>query len=632
MSKVIALGLVLAGFGVGPQVFAQRQMECLGRGVVATRTGPETVFVSWRLLGTDPAGLTFNLYRQTANGVPARLNAAPLAKTTDFLDLNANAGQAQSYFVRPLLNGQELPASRPFLIPAGAPVQPFLSVPLQTPPGYTPNDGSAGDLDGDGEYEIVLHQAGVGRDNSQKGRTDPPILEAYKLNGARLWKINLGKNVREGAHYTQFMVYDLDGDGRAEVACKTADGTVDGAGQMIGDPKADYRNADGYILDGPEFLTVFDGLTGRALATVPYLPPRGRAGDWGDNYGNRVDRFLACIAYLDGRRPSLVMCRGYYTRTVLAAWNWRDRQLAHLWTFDSHSGPPGNRAYAGQGNHGLSVADVDGDGRDEIIYGACAIDDNGQGLYSTGLGHGDALHVSDLDPDRPGLEVFGIHEKPRHGQGATFRDARTGQVLWSLRSADAGRGLSMDLDPRQRGYECWAFGEGLSGLYDCRGARLGNARPRSCNMGIWWDGDPLRELLDGTVIEKWDWEKGVTTRLLSAHEFQCARNNGTKANPVLCADLLGDWREEVVWRTADNRELRLFTTTLPAGRRLPTLMHDPVYRLSVAWQNVGYNQPTQTGFYLGEGMAEPPPSAISTNSRVAGAVEGAARRRIGVGE
>ncbi|HMP06014.1 MAG TPA: hypothetical protein PJ982_06670, partial [Lacipirellulaceae bacterium] len=185
-----------------------------------------------------------------------------------------------------------------------------------------------------------------------------------------LWRINLGRNIREGAHYTQFMVYDLDGDGRAEVTCKTADGTVDGRGRVIGDPEADYVDARGRILQGPEFLTVFDGRTGAALDTVDYIPPRGDVAAWGDRNGNRADRFLACIAYLDGQRPSLVMCRGYYTRSVLAAWNFRDGRLSHLWTFDSDDGTPGNDAYRGQGNHGISVADVDGDGRDEIIYGS----------------------------------------------------------------------------------------------------------------------------------------------------------------------------------------------------------------------------------------------------------------------
>ncbi|MEX2026898.1 MAG: rhamnogalacturonan lyase, partial [Pirellulaceae bacterium] len=375
-------------------------------------------------------------------------------------------------------------------------------------------------------------------------------------------------------------------------------------GAGLGNAEADHRNAAGYVLDGPEFLTIFDGKTGRAQATADYIPPRGEIAAWGDDYGNRVDRFLACVAYLDGRRPSLVMCRGYYTRAVLAAWDWREGKLAHRWTFDSDDGTPGNRDYRGQGNHNLAVGDVDGDGRDEIVYGACCIDDDGKGLYSTGLGHGDALHLSDIDPDRPGLEVFQIHERPRHANGMELHDAATGKLLWGVRSPDAVRGVTMDIDPRHAGYECWGAGGGLRGLYNSRGERIGQRAPRSCNFGVWWDGDLLRELLDRNTIFKWNWTDETESRLLTAEE--CSSNNGSKATPALCADILGDLREEVIWRTEGNRELRIYTTTIPTDRRLITLMHDPVYRLSVAWQNVGYNQPAQPGFYLGDGM--PPPS------------------------
>ena len=614
--KIVAVaGVVLLGLVASP-AFAERQMESLGRGVVAIPKDDGEVFVGWRLLGNDPDDIAFNVYRSSGSEAPAKLNAEPLREATNFVDSGVHSQEAISYFVRTVRGGREGEESAPFRLPAGAPTRPFISIPLQTLPGHTPNDASVGDVDGDGEYEIILKQVMRERDNSQAGRTGETKLEAYKLDGRFLWRINLGKNIREGAHYTQFMVYDLDGDGKAEVVCKTADGTIDGMGTAIGNATADYRNDAGFILDGPEFLTVFEGATGKALATTEYIPLRGRAADWGDNRGNRVDRFLAAVAYLDGSRPSVIMCRGYYTRTVLAAWNWRNGSLAHVWTFDSDDGTPGYRSYRGQGNHNLRIGDVDGDGKDEIVYGACVIDDNGKGLYSTGLGHGDAIHLSDIDPDRPGLEVFDIHERPRHPNGAEFRDAKSGALIWGKPSPDVGRGIAIDIDPRHRGYEMWASGQGLEGLWNVKGEQISERKPRSCNFGVWWDGDLLRELLNSNRISKWNWENGTETNLVTA--AHCDSNNGTKSTPCLCADILGDWREEVIWRTTDGKELRIYTTTIPTEHRLYTLMHDPIYRLSVAYQNVGYNQPTQTGFYLGDGMSPPPRPAIVTRDRKRG--------------
>jgi len=576
----------------------------LDRGAVAIET-PEGCFVSWRLLPEDPQGTGFNVYRRSA-GALARLNGYPLRRGTCFLDRDRTrdaAKPADGYVVRPVVGGKEGEPAEAVRRKDGARL-PYLSIPLRPLPGYTANDGSAADLDGDGSLEIIVHRTGRGRDNSQSGITDPPVLEAYRLDGKFLWHIDLGRNIREGAHYTQFLAYDFDGDGRAEVACRTADGTVDGRGRAIGDARADHRNADGYVLKGPEFLTVFDGRTGAALATTPYLPPRHPSTPdptpaqleavWGDGYGNRSDRFLAGVAYLDGKRPSLVFSRGYYTRTVIAAWDFREGRLQSRWVFDSAEGSP---EYAGQGNHGLFVADVDSDGRDEIVFGSCTIDDDGSGLYSTGLGHGDALHVSDLDPRRPGLEVFAIHERPRGGLGVTFRDARTGRVLWSRRSSDVGRGVAIDIDPRYPGTECWAStSEGQPVLWSATGEEIARVKPRACNFAAWWDADPLREILDGTTITKWDWRAGREEKLLEAEG--CLSNNGTKATPVLSGDILGDWREEVVWRSADDTELRVYTTTIPTTHRLPSLMADWQYRLAVAWQNVGYNQPPHPSFDL----------------------------------
>jgi rhamnogalacturonan endolyase len=597
---------------------AQRHMEDLGRGVVAIAQPSNKVFVSWRLLATDPENASFNIYRATEKNKPVKLNSKPLSGPTHFTDSLADLSKANAWHVKPVVKNKELEASKSFAIAGGAPAQAFLSVPLKTPENYTPNDAAAADLDGDGEYELVIHMTGRGRDNSQKGMTDEPILHAYKLDGTLLWSINLGKNIREGAHYTQFIVYDLDSDGRAEVACKTADGTKDALGKVIGDTNANHRNPNGYVLKGPEYLTVFDGRTGAALATTNYIPARHPdtldpteeqlKALWGDGYGNRMDRFLACVAYLDGERPSFVMTRGYYTRTVLAAFNWRDGKLSSVWTFDSDASES-NRAYRGQGNHNLSVGDVDDDGKDEIIFGACVIDDNGTGLYSTGLGHGDALHLSDLDPEVPGLEVFDIQER-FDDAGAHFRNAKTGTLYWKKPSVKAGedgegpgRGNALDIDPRYPGYECWVKGANIRGLYSAKGEKITDNEPNSCNFGVWWDGDLLRELLDKNSIYKWDWTASSQKPILTAEE--CISNNGTKATPALSADILGDWREEVIWRTTDNKELHIYTSTIPTTYRFTTLMHDPVYRLAVAWQNVAYNQPPHVSFYLGEGMKAP---------------------------
>ncbi len=584
-------------------------MEYLNRGMVAVRNADNSVYVGWRLLGTEPEETAFNLYRKTGTKKPVKLNKAPLTGSTNFVDTKADLTQQHSYFVKPVLKKKELEASEAAVVWE----QPYLSIPLQTPQGYSANDASVGDLDGDGTYEVIIHMTGRSRDTPSKGFTDEPIFHAYKLDGTLLWEINLGKNIREGAHYTQFIVIDMDGDGKAEFACKTADGTKDGKGKIIGDATKDWRDADGKILQGPEFFTVFSGETGEALATADYLVGRGDLCGWGgvggnggnDCNGNRVDRFLAGAAYLDGKLPSVLMCRGYYGRSVIAAWDWRNGKLTSRWVFDSENS---KNPFSGQGNHSLSVNDIDGDGKDEIVYGAMAVDDDGKGIYSTGLRHGDALHVSRFDPANPDQLVWGVHEIETdegiaaQGYGVALFNARTGDLIWGgEEKRDVGRGMAADLDPRNPGAELWWNGSG--GLYNVKGERVSNA-PRSVNFGIWWDGDLLREILDRNFIDKWDCENETAVRLFTAEG--CTSNNGTKATPALSADILGDWREEVMFRTEDSRELRIFTTTIPTEHRLYTLMHDPQYRLSIAWQNVGYNQPPHTSYFLGHGMAKPP--------------------------
>lgn len=575
-----------------------KQVEKLDRGVVAMATG-SGVFISWRVLGVDDPGTRFNLYR---DGV--RLNDIPL-DASNFTD--ATGTPAARYTVRALVDGHEKKDEA-----AGATwSQPVLRIPVQRPAGgvtlkgeaytYDLNDGTPADLDGDGQYELIVKwQPTNAKDNSQSGYTGNTYVDAYKLDGTLLWRIDLGRNIRAGAHYTTMVAYDFDGNGKAEVMLKTADGTVDGQGKVIGDANADYRNANGYILSGPEYLTVFDGRTGRALATTNYLPARGSVAAWGDSYGNRVDRFLGGVAYLDGRRPSAIFSRGYYTRAVVAAWDYRDGVLSSRWVFDTDKE---GSAVRGQGSHWFAVADVDGDGRDDIVYGAAAIGSDGHMLYSTGLCHGDALHVGKLDPARAGLQAYMVHETPScyGATGSEMHDAATGQILWGVSGsgADVGRGVCADIDPNFLGEECWAS---RGGLMAANGHQITTKRPSNMNFASWWDGDLNRELLDGTAINKWNPATSGVTRLLDGATYGAASNNGTKATPVLSADILGDWREEVVWRTADNTALLVFSTTAPTTVRIPTLMHDPQYRVQVAAQNAGYNQPPHPSYYLGVGM------------------------------
>ena len=617
--------------------YSKLQREQLNRGVVAVKTEDGKVAVSWRTLMSDPKGQPYDVYR---NG--EKLNTKPLTTGgTFFIDEQPLQTDA-TYEVR---GGG---SSGKWLFKADAPIG-YLPIAIQKPEGgkvpvmqqqppqgrrsgrwrdngtyeYTANDASVGDVDGDGQYEIFLKwEPTNARDNSHDGYTGPVLIDCYRLDGTRLWRIDLGRNIRAGAHYTQFMVYDFDGDGRAEMMCRTADGTRDALGTVVGDSLADYRNQAGRILEGPEFLSVFDGLTGRMLDTKPYIPQRGDVSAWGDNRANRSDRFLAAVGFLDGKRPSALFCRGYYTRTVIAAWDWDGRELRNRWTFDTNV--PEWRSYAGQGNHNLRVADVDGDGNDEITYGSMAIDHDGTGLYNTGFGHGDAMHLI-ADPKTNKLYIWDCHENKR--DGSELRDARTGEVIFQIKSnTDVGRCMAADIDPTSYGCEMWSSDShgrrrGLSP--DPSLVREGSSTPKddntvielsaplpqqggagggstgarlSINFGIWWDGDLLRELLDHETVSKYNWQQQT---IVDVQKLDGQFNNGTKSNPCLQADLLGDWREEVLVRNRESTELRLYVTTIPTDYRINCLMEDIPYRLSVATQNVAYNQPPEPGYYIG---------------------------------
>jgi rhamnogalacturonan endolyase len=605
MKNTILLLLLLSS----SSIFAQRQMENLDRGIIAVKNNNQ-FFIGWRVLGTDPDDLAFNLYRKSGAKKAVKLNEKPILGATNFIDTKANPKEENTWFVKTVLKGKETDAKGSFTIPAESPDKEYLSIVLKPVEGYIPNDLSVGDLDGDGRYDLIVHMTGKAHDNSHTGITDPPIFQAYTLDGKFLWEINLGKNIREGAHYTQFMVYDLDGDGISELVCKTADGTTDSTNNVVGDASKDWVDRDeksptyGKILKGLEYLSVFNGRNGKLITTVDYIAERGDLAGWGgrggsggnDTKGNRIDRFTACVAYLDGIHPSVVMCRGYYGRTVLAAWDFKGNKLISRWVFDSKDA---ENPYSGMGNHGLTVADVDNDGKDEIIYGAMCVDDDGKGLYTTGFRHGDALHVSDLDPDIPGLEAFGIHEieNGTTGPGVTLFSAADGKVLFTdSPNEDVGRGVADNIDPTRKGAQCWWSGS--PDLHDIKGKSIGKA-PTSTNFLIYWDGDSSRELLNANYIDKYN-----VGRLFTA--TGAASNNGTKSTPALSADILGDWREELILRSEDNKELRIYSTTIPTEIRQYTLMHDPQYRLSIAWQNVGYNQPPHTSFYMGKDMKTAP--------------------------
>ncbi len=639
---------MMAGFAQKPSNTPASQMEKLGRGLVVFPYASGKYFASWRLLGTDDQNTTFELLK---NGQTYKRN---IYQNTCLNNISAKS--TDKFQVVTYQNGKAVETS-----PEVAPWSNYyLQLKLDKPADgalggtYSPNDCSVGDVDGDGQYEIfVKWDPSNSKDNSQSDKTDNVFLDCYKLDGTKLWRIDLGVNIRAGAHYTQFMVYDFDGDGKAELMCKTAPGSKDGEGNYVNqvatedaikaaDNTKDWRSDAGRINGGQEYLTVFNGLTGKAIHTIAYYPNRNAKAElseaagtfnWDDrsgksdkgDYGNRGERYLAAVAYLAGpdANPSGVFSRGYYTYAYIWAVDFDGSQLKTRWLHSSDkkdsyrlmdangqeqtlqgtscTSSLGRYTMYANGNHNLSVGDVDGDGKDEIIWGSAALDDDGKMLYAVGFGHGDAIHLGDLNPDRPGLELFDVHEEK--GEFAwDMHDAATGEIIWKggQTGQDNGRGLAADIVETSRGYEFWSsYGGFKSDSRDqnpynaISGKQAGSTKP-SMNFRIYWDGDALDELLDGTTISKY----GGSSLGVGNGSITGQSNNSTKATPNLSADIFGDWREELILRNSTNDALNIFSTVIPTDYRVPTLMHDHTYRMGIAWQNVAYNQPPHLGYYL----------------------------------
>ena len=633
----------LGSFPLAAQNTPVSQMEKLDRGVVALPTASNKGnFVSWRLLGTDNEdAVTFDVVR---DGVTISSDQY----VTCYQDLTGSRDAV--YQVVTKVAGEVVDTSvavRPW-------TQVYNPLKLQRPAKgeqggtYSPNDMSVGDVDGTGQYELfVKWDPSTSKDNSQGGITDNVFIDCYKIdmtqsaNCQLLWRVDLGRNIRAGAHYTQFMVYDFDGDGRAEMMCKTGPGSLDGQGNYVNQAATEssiksvngtalYRSSDGRITGGQEWLTVFKGETGEAVHTVFYNPNRnmtyGGAADgsvnWGvggkndtGSYGNRGERYLAGVAHLDGpdKPASGIFCRGYYDYAFIWAVTFDGQQIHQKWLSQHKSGSSytlftykedgsrTNKAYTGckptsgsgsgtmyqNGNHNMSIADVDGDGCDEIVWGSAALDHDGRLLYGTGFGHGDAIHVGDLNPERPGLEVFQIHEGGKYGWD--LHDAATGEILFSASGgSDNGRGMAAQLDANHHGsYFCSANDR------QQRSAVTGNVvstGQTSVNFRIYWDGDLQDELLDGNKIDKWN--GNGTGRVYingkNPYDYNSSSScNGTKATPNLQADIFGDWREDLIlWSSSDNATINIFTSNTPTNYRIPTLMHDHTYRMGICWQNV----------------------------------------------
>jgi len=563
--------------------WAQHRIEeKLNRGMLAVQSGEGKVYLGWRLLKTDPPATAFNVYRSVAGGAPQKLNPQPVAATTDFIDRQPARERPYAYWVRPVVDGKELEPSEKAVLDAGAGQRNYYtSIKLQG--RYTPQRIAAADLSGDGAYDFVIKQPSQGIDPAGKPNTTGLTykLEAYQSDGTFLWRKDLGPGIEPGIWYSPFVVYDFDGDGKAEVAVKAG--------------PEDARDPDGRVRKGPEWVSILDGMTGREIARADWPPRDPRLGDY-----NRTNRNQMGIAFLDGKTPCLLVARGTYKLMVVDAYQFHDRKLERLWHWEGDDETPVIRS---QGAHGMHSADLDGDGRDEVVLGSCVLDDDGTCLWSVGLGHPDKCYVTDVDPTRPGLEIFYAIE-PWHddGKGVCLVDAKTGEMIWSLGKSTkhVGDGMVADIDPLVPGLECFATEDSKGGssaryLLSAAGKPLGaGADVPGCRNWVFWDGDLLRETIAGGGFGR-----GRSSGASIVKYKGPVLTAGIEGSIMMIADLLGDWREEVV--TALPGELRIYTTTIPAQDRRVTLVQDPVYRAEVAHRSMGYEQSPVTGYYLGVG-------------------------------